>query len=176
MQDLGAEGGYSQANGINHDDMVVGIDSTNAFLWTPNAGRLDLNGMVKLPSTRIVLREATAINRWGQITANAWNDTAWLLTPIMKVAIDSSPNPSVHGQEVTFTATVTSIAGPPPDGEQVVFQSGTRVLGTGSLIGGVATASTASLGAGKHAVRAIYSGDTIYDAHKSAEFVQVVVR
>src|SRR5208283_5892477 len=46
-------------------------------------------------------------------------------------ALTSSPNPSNYAQAVTFTATVTSKIGTPPDGELVTFLEGSAVLGTG---------------------------------------------
>jgi len=62
--------------------------------------------------------------------------------------LSSSPNPSTHGQAVTFTAVVTSGLGPPPDGETVTFMKGTKVLGTGTLSGGSASFTTSALPSG----------------------------
>jgi len=45
----------------------------------------------------------------------------YLLNPRTQTALTSSPNPSTHGQAVTFTAVVTSYLGVPPDGETVSF-------------------------------------------------------
>ncbi len=61
------------------------------------------------------------------------------LTPATTTTASSSPNPSTYGQAVIFTATVTSSAGSPPDGETISFMKGTTVLGTGTLSGGSAT-------------------------------------
>lgn len=66
---------------------------------------------------------------------------------------------STVGEAVTFTATVTSVYGPIPDGESVSFQDGTTVLGTGTTTGGVATFTTSSLAHGSHSVKAKYAGD-----------------
>jgi hypothetical protein len=49
----------------------------------------------------------------------------------------SSLNPSVVGQAVTFTATVSSTAGTPPNGETITFKNGSAVLGTAPLNGGI---------------------------------------
>ncbi|MGO8756538.1 MAG: Ig-like domain repeat protein [Terracidiphilus sp.] len=76
------------------------------------------------------------------------------------IALTSSANPSLVGQSVTFTATVTA-----PDGGGVLpdgalsFVDGTTTLATVQLSGGVATYTTAALAAGAHSITAVYSGD-----------------
>lgn len=72
------------------------------------------------------------------------------------IALAASPNPSLPGQAVTFTVT---ISGSSPTGT-VTFMDGATTLGTGTLSGGVATLSTSALTAGTHAISAIYGGDT----------------
>jgi uncharacterized repeat protein (TIGR03803 family) len=73
----------------------------------------------------------------------------------LSVAMSSSPNPSLRGQRVTFTATVT---GNHPTGT-VQFLDGSKKLGTMPLIDGVATVSTSRLKSGRHLITAVYSGD-----------------
>src|SRR5205085_11851156 len=76
--------------------------------------------------------------------------------------VTSSANPSVFGQSITFTATVSPA---PPDGQLVSFSDGINSLGTGTLAGGVATLSTSSLAAGSHIISAVYAGDdTLLDS------------
>jgi Big-like domain-containing protein len=58
---------------------------------------------------------------------------------VTTTTLSSSPNPSLSGQAVTFTAEVTASAGAPPDGETVTFMEGTKVLGTGALDSGSAS-------------------------------------
>ncbi|WP_246531409.1 Ig-like domain-containing protein [Streptomyces bathyalis] len=74
-------------------------------------------------------------------------------------AVDSSPDPSVPGQEVTFTATVTAV--PPgagvPTGD-VVFTVDSGPVLTGTLMNGVAIVATSALSAGPHIVTAAYQG------------------
>ena len=47
--------------------------------------------------------------------------------------LTSTPNPSSSGEPVTFTATVDSSEGAPPNGETVTFMQGTKQLGSGTL-------------------------------------------
>jgi uncharacterized repeat protein (TIGR01451 family) len=73
-------------------------------------------------------------------------------------AVSSSANPSNSGQNVTFTATVTSTAGTPTG--TVQFKDGGTNLGAPQVLsGGVATFSTTGLSAGVHTITAEYSGD-----------------
>lgn len=73
------------------------------------------------------------------------------------VALTSSQNPSVYGQSVTFTATVSSAGGTPTG--TVTFLDGGSSIGTGTLASGVATLSTSSLGVANHTITASYGGD-----------------
>ena len=95
-----------------------------------------------------------------------------------ETVLTSSPNPSMVGQTVTFTATVSSSAGAPPDGEIVTFiynfDDG-DVLGTATLSGGSASFATSSLpfvGAGK--IIALYNGDVNFSGSTSNTVKQVV--
>ena len=76
------------------------------------------------------------------------------------VTLTSSVNPSLVGQSVTFTATVTALNGGGilPDGT-VTFMDGATTLFTGPLAGGVITYTTATLANGLHPITAVYSGD-----------------
>ena len=85
----------------------------------------------------------------------------------------STPNPSVYGQSVTFTATVSSAASGTPSGT-VTFKDGATTLGTGPLSGGTATFSTAALAIGGHTITAVYGGDTSFTASTSSGLTQTV--
>lgn len=90
----------------------------------------------------------------------------------------SSPNPSVSGQAVTFTATVTVVlpGSGTPTGE-VAFVDGATVLGTAGLDGsGKAGLSTSSLAAGTHQIVAEYAGDPDFNSSTSTTLPQTVSR
>jgi hypothetical protein len=80
----------------------------------------------------------------------------------LEITLATSGSPSLVGQSVTFTATVTSIFGAIPDGELVTFYDGRTAIGSGTTAGGVATFTTSSLTATTHAIKAIYAGDAIF--------------
>jgi hypothetical protein len=70
------------------------------------------------------------------------------------------------GQPVTFTATITVAV--PGFGGVVTFTDGATVLGTASVVNGVATLTTSSLSTGNHSVTAGYSGDLNFAASNSS--------
>ena len=88
----------------------------------------------------------------------------------------SSANPSVFGESVTFTATVTANA--PGSGiptGTVTFLDGSTTLGTGTLNGsGIATFSTSALTVGSHSITVVYGGDTDFTTSTSSALTQVV--
>lgn len=88
--------------------------------------------------------------------------------------LGSSPNPSSYEQAVTFSASVSSSIGAPPDGETITFKQGTTVLGTGTLSSGTATLQYSALGVGAKAVKAAYSGDASFAGSASETDDQIV--
>ena len=86
----------------------------------------------------------------------------------------SSLNPSLVGQAVTFTATVSSSAGAPPNGETITFKNGSAVLGTAPLSAGKAMITTSLLPAGVFTITASYPGDSNFAASNSPGLRQVV--
>ena len=89
----------------------------------------------------------------------------------------SSANPSVFGQPVTFTATVT--ANPPgsgtPTGTVTFFDNGT-LFDTKVLVAGHAGSTTASLSVGIHSITVAYGGDGNFNASTSAPLAQTVLK
>jgi hypothetical protein len=80
-----------------------------------------------------------------------------------KTVVTTSGSPSLVGQPVTFTATVTSTHGAIPDGELVTFYDGKTAIGTGTTANGVATFTTSSLTAKTHTINAAYPGDDTFE-------------
>jgi uncharacterized repeat protein (TIGR03803 family) len=94
--------------------------------------------------------------------------------PATTNTLTSSRNPSVYGEEVTFTAEVTSSDGAPPDGETVSFLNGTTTLGAGTLSGGTASFATTALPSGTDFITAVYGGDSNFADSMSSAVRQVV--
>lgn len=90
------------------------------------------------------------------------------------VTLTSTPNPSVFGQNVTFTATVTPTTPTYATGT-VTFRNNGVAIGTAPLdANGVATLSTAALAIGTHPITADYGGDALFLAATSNTVNQVV--
>ena len=88
-------------------------------------------------------------------------------------ALISSKNPSEAGQDVVFTATVSS-SGPTPTGI-IKFLNGSTLLGKKSLTNGAATFSTKTLPAGTDVITAVYEGNSSTIGSTSPQLDQVVI-
>jgi len=93
-----------------------------------------------------------------------------------QTTLSSSPNPSVVGQGVTFTATVTAVSpGTGTPSGSVTFQDGANVLGTATLnASGQASLKAFLVTAGSHSIAAQYSGGGQFNGSTSSTFNQVV--
>jgi large repetitive protein len=152
---------------------------------TTGAGTGSLTGTVTFYDGATILDAGVALNSSGIATYTTTTFTVGLHTitaaysgdsqhyadtslPLIQTVLEStainlksSQNPSSVGQNVIFTATVTSSAGGSivPDGT-VSFADGANPICTGvTLTAGVATCSTATLPQGTNAITATYSGD-----------------
>ncbi|TLM97516.1 MAG: DUF11 domain-containing protein, partial [Actinobacteria bacterium] len=101
----------------------------------------------------------TASNASGMDASQPFTLTVQKVAAAVSVTADLTP--TVFGQAVTFTATVTSTAGTPTGVVQFTLDGGN--LGTPvALADGIATFSTATLLTGAHAIGAAYAGDANY--------------
>jgi probable HAF family extracellular repeat protein len=179
MTDLGTLGGVtSSAVSINNKGWIVGTSLTSApggllhaFLWTPSNGMQDLNVLGGISTG--LQPYSVQVNDAGVIAIST-NKGLDVLVPKMNATITSSLNPSVMGQPVTFTAQITSIAGPPPDGETVDFTIAGSLLGTVALKNGVAQLTTSSIPAGSFVIAVKYNGDANYLPNSHTILRQVV--
>jgi probable HAF family extracellular repeat protein len=86
-------------------------------------------------------------------------------------AVTSSLDPSVFGQSVTFTATVT---GSSPTGTIQFLDGATSLGGPLALTSGAATLATSALTVGTHSITAVYSGDASNTTSTSAILSEVI--
>ncbi|MGH7267945.1 MAG: Ig-like domain repeat protein [Candidatus Rokuibacteriota bacterium] len=149
---------------------------------TPQAPVALAGGQVSLAlGTGLALGAHTIEAQYGG-DANFTASTAAPLTQTVNqaatttAAVQSSVNPSVFGQSVQFTATVTVT--PPGGGTAtgtVEFFDGAASLGTGTLDGaGQATVATTSLAAGSRAITAVYAGTPSFTGSTSPALTQTV--
>src|SRR5213594_4481140 len=89
--------------------------------------------------------------------------------------LTSTPNPSLAGQAVTLSTTVTAVApavGVPTG--TVTFRDGANALATVALVNGSASLVTSTLTTGNHSLTAVYSGSANFLASTSLAVTQVV--
>jgi hypothetical protein len=89
-------------------------------------------------------------------------------------ALASSLSSPVYGQPVSFTATISSDNGTPPDGETVYFMNGSGLLGTGTLSNGTASLKTTALPIGTDQIKASYGGDWNFSGSNSSIVTETV--
>ena len=99
---------------------------------------------------------------------NSVTDTTLARTPT-STTLTSSPNPSVLGQAVTLTATVTAGAA-----GNVAFYDGLTYLGSATLSAGQSVLTTTLLLPGVRSLSAIYTGDSNYGPSTPAARAQTV--
>ena len=116
---------------------------------------------------RLIGNEAVFASWYG---GPSHEPTAQLMATNTTTTLSSSANPSVYGQSVTFTATVTPSAAT----GTVTFKDGSTTLGTGTLSGGHATYATSSLSVATHSITAVYGGNSSYNSSTSGALSQVV--
>ena len=115
------------------------------------------NGTWKL----YTLDDACAVGDAGSISGWSLNITAAASAAATTTVLSSSPNPSLTGQNVTFTATVTTTAGGAPvTTGTVTFAEGATPLASNVALNGSGQASfsTSTLSEGNHIITATYSG------------------
>jgi hypothetical protein len=149
----------------------------DTFVLVSNRGGNDVAGLFAgLPEGTVV----AVGGRRFQITYRGGDGHDVVLQPVGQVGtattIGSSVNPSVLGQPVSFTATVTATAGTPTG--VVTFMDGTTVLGTAPLNGvsgnDQATLSTPALAVGSHPITAVYGGDGAFGGSTSPALTEAV--
>jgi large repetitive protein len=94
---------------------------------------------------------------------------------ISSTSLMSATNPSVWGQPVVFTATITPLA-PAPTGTVTFQDGGAGIAGcvNRAVAARIATCTTAALAVGSHTITAVYSGNATYATSTSSPVTQVV--
>ncbi len=169
---------------VNSDAPGSGIPTgTVTFMDGPTTlgtGTLNSSGVATFTTSGLSVTGHSITAVYGGDTDFTGSTSAILTQTVNEDAADSvvvsSAGPSVFGQSITFTATVT--ANSPGSGiptGSVTFEDGSTVLGTGLLnVSGVATFGTSSLNVGSHSITAVYGGDTDFISGTASILTQVV--
>ena len=111
----------------------------------------------------------------GSFTASSGTTNQTVNKATTTSTVSATPNPSVYGQSVTFTATVSTVApGVGNPSGTFSFFDGSTNLGSGTITAGVATLTTSSLSTGAHAITVQYSGDGNFNGSTSSAITQTV--
>jgi hypothetical protein len=130
-------------------------DGTELYFFRVNP--VNANNAIGLVCTEGFVQEPPETPDTGPVCRDLYVSKRTYITHTL---LSSSPNPSVVGQSVTFTATVSSANDSAPTGS-VTFLDGPTSLGTDTLVSGQATFITPSLAVGFHSITGQYSGDRI---------------
>jgi hypothetical protein len=150
---------------IDGSPVVTGASSPQSFAWDTTSVA---NGTHTITSTAIDADGGTATST---VTVTVKNIVLYSTT----TSLSSSVNPSVTGQPVTYTATVS----PVPDGGTVGFQDGGADIGGCAAVSvdtttGQATCQVTYGSVGSHAITATYSGHGNYQGSTSNTLTQQV--
>jgi probable HAF family extracellular repeat protein len=153
---------------------------THAAMWQ-NGVLIDLNTVLhSLVPAGTVVTTASSITDSGRflVAVDSTSSSAfYLVTPVnpTQVALTTSANPSFLGDNVTFTAHVTS-AGHGTLSGTVTFKDGSTTLSKVALdLRGAATFTTGSLTLGTHSIVAHYATNDVYGASDSPVLAQRVI-
>jgi autotransporter-associated beta strand protein len=158
----------------------TGMVTFNEGTTMLGTGTLDSNGRATFSTSSLALGThmiSAVYSGDANFTASTSQPFSQNVLPPTLTTLTSSPNPSVFGQAVSFTATVapaTPGTGTPTG--MITFMSGSMALGTGTLSGGVATFSTSVLTASSNPIMANYAGDTMFGPSTSAVLSQMVIQ
>jgi uncharacterized protein (TIGR03382 family) len=161
---------------------VTFTDTTTSTALATGPVTLDGSGMATLTVAGLGVGAhvlSAVYDGEGNFAGSSGTFTVTVATADTATVLASSSNPSVVGQSVTFTASVTSaVSGSTPTGT-VSFIAGAGAaatpIGTGTLdANGTATFSTAALQLGQTVISAQYSGDASFSASASNALNQEV--
>ena len=133
-----------------------------------------VNGVASWSSSSLTVGQHSIMALYTGDGLNFTGSTAPAVVQTVNVAsstttLVSSLNPSVFGDSVRFTATVTAGAT-----GTVTFKDGPTTLGTVYIGGGLAIFITSTLAVGNHGIRAEYSGDGNFTGSAASAITQTV--
>jgi hypothetical protein len=109
----------------------------------------------------------------GTFASSSATGTQTVNPATSSVVLASSGSPTIWGQNVTFTVSITPQNGGVATGT-VNFSDGATVLATVNVAGNAAVLPITTLGAGSHSVTATYSGDSNVAGGSSSTISQLV--
>ena len=130
-----------------------------------NGGVAQITTSTLSVGTHILAASYSGDTNFNPSNSNTITETVNSATNPTTTSLSVTPNPSVFGQNVAFTASVTGTGGTPSG--TVTFLDGSTPLSTINLTNGSATFSTSTLSPGAHSITASYSGGGNFNASTS---------
>jgi hypothetical protein len=166
------------ANDARSSGVFWGVGSS-ATLGTNSAFLGNILAMASITVTTGVVLTGRALARTAAVTldSNTITRPADLPQSIINTttALETSVNPALADEPITFTATVTPESGATAPTGVVVFIDKRTVIGTGVLDSlGVATFTTSTLSVSRHSIKASYLGADGFLESTSSTLSQVV--
>ena len=149
---------------------------SSATLGTFSTFRGTILALASITVTTGVTIDGRALARNGAVTLDTDTITRATCTPpaTTVTTVASSANPSIAGQPVTFTSTVTAAGGGTPTGSVTFFDDGVPLATAPLGSDGVATFTAPSLSAGSHPITATYLGAPTFSSSTSTGITQIV--
>jgi autotransporter-associated beta strand protein len=146
---------------------------------TLGSGTLDSSGKASISLSSLAVGGPYTITASyvasGSFTASSGTINQTVNKATTTSTVSATPNPSVYGQSVTFTATVSTVApGVGSPSGTFSFFDGSTNLGSGTITAGVATLTTSSLSTGAHSITVQYNGDGNFNGSTSSAITQTV--
>jgi subtilisin family serine protease len=145
---------------------------------TPISGSIALsNGAASFTTSALALgshsitARYTGDNQLSPSTSAAFTQSVAKDSASVAVNLTAGSNPSLEGDSLTFTASVTPSAA---TGTVTFFDGGTPISGDLPLVGSSASITTSALSPGTHSITVQYSGDATFNAATSLAFLQTV--
>jgi hypothetical protein len=136
-----------------------------------------ISGRAKISTSKLAVG-AHSITAVYSGSTNFTGSTSAALTFVVSKAgttttVTSSLNPAIHGNSVTFAATVKPSTSGTPTGS-LTFKDGATTLATVALSSGKAAFTTSTLATGAHSITAIYNGSPTYNPSTSPTLTQQI--
>src|SRR5262249_37264965 len=137
-----------------------------------------VNGSASLATSALTAGTHSLTAAYGGSPSFLASTSAAVTQPVnvlTTTTVASTPNPSVTGQAVTLTATVSPVApGTGVPTGTVTFMDGATSVGTATLAAGSASLTTSALGVGSHSLTAVYNGAAPFLGSASSATTQIV--
>lgn len=163
---------FDMAASIGDFNQDGSTDIAATYMLQPPPGDPVFKGLVTILDTHSPF--VAANNDWPMVLQNPRNNPVLLRTSpsSLAVTLSSGANPSVIGDTLTFTATVT----PAGNGSVQFLDGGSPLSGSIQLSNGTASFTTSTLALGSHSITARYTGDNLRSASVSPALVQNVAK